>query len=137
MPENEETVFRKLISVLSSVPAASPGHLFRCKQAYVVSEHLTFPAYLHLTAPAGPGFALTNGPVDEPAEIARFKLPGRAIAACFRGTAPDLPAGPGFFCLMVLQRKQKQDLPFNRHGNFAPSLLEALNRLQRRAQEFG
>jgi hypothetical protein len=128
---------QNLITVHLLLPVPSPGVLSRCKHAHVVPEHLTFPAHLHLAAPAGPGYALTNGPVDEPAEIARIEFPGGTVLTRFQGTVPDFPAGPGFFCLVVLQRKQKQDLPFNMHGHFSPSLLEALNRLQRRAQEFG
>jgi hypothetical protein len=54
----------------------------------------------------------------------------------FQGTFPDFPAGAGIFRPSSLQRQQEQQLTFNMHGNFAPSLLETLYPLERNAEEF-
>ena len=92
---------------ISGFGAASPADFSRSWGAHAIPEHLTFPAYLHLAAPAGLRFSLTNGPVDKPAEVARVEFPGGTVAARFQGTLPHRPAGPGLFCFIILQRKQK------------------------------
>jgi hypothetical protein len=98
----------KFVAKASPYPdAASPADFSRSWGAHAVPEHLTFPAYLHLAAPAGLRFSMTHSPVDKPAEVARVEFPGGTVAARFQGTLPHLPAAPGLFCLIILQRKQK------------------------------
>jgi hypothetical protein len=57
------------------------------------SKDLAAPARLHLFTPIFLHSALTDGSVDEPAEITRLKLPGRTLFFVFGRAFLDDPTG--------------------------------------------
>jgi hypothetical protein len=54
----------------------------------------------------------------------------------FQGTFPDFPAGAIAFPSSSLHGHQEQHLTLDVHRNLPPSLLEALNGLERNSEEF-
>jgi hypothetical protein len=100
-------------------------------------KDLAFSTDLHLLTPVLLRLPAADRPVDKPAEMACLEFPRRASFAGLGRTIPNVPAGPNPLHVRFLHRQQKQHLSFNVHGNLAPPLLEALNRLDRGPEQFG
>ena len=56
-------------------------------------ENLTGPANIHFIIPAAVYFSITNGAVNEPAQVSTLEFPGRAFLLLFRPTVLYFPAG--------------------------------------------
>lgn len=115
-------------------PALASGESTLCIGArkYPASAaqlHLLLPAFLHL--------ALTDRPVNEPAEMPCLKFPCRAILPDLLRTSLYDPTGSGHFFLRILEGHEEKQLAFDMHRDAPPSLLEALYGFGRSAQELG
>lgn len=95
-----------------------------------------FAALGHFFRPACRRFSPAEGPVDEPAAASLMKFEGRALPFHGSGAFADLPAG-----FVVAFRcgggQQKEHLPLGVGRDVSPPLLEALHRLDGRAQQRG
>lgn len=95
-------------------------------------KHLALAADLHFFLPVLLGFALANGAIDEPAELACLKFPGWTVLFTVSRTFFDGPAGFwSFIFAMASAGKQEKNLPFDMGGNRAPALLIAVYGLNR------
>jgi hypothetical protein len=99
---------------------------------------LKYPALtaaFHFRFPAAVDVAMTNGPIDKPAQFAVLKFPGRTGLAAGLGAAGGDPAALWFYLQLGGFGLQKEKLPFNMDRYIAPPLLKALDGLQRYPQE--
>jgi hypothetical protein len=100
-----------------------------------LAKYLTGSAQLHFFLPGIVNRPITDGSVDEPAQIAGGELPGRALLPPFQGAGSP---GPARFCTFFTAQfsgKQKIELTFHVHGNRTPPLLIAMNGLDGRPQK--
>lgn len=110
------------------MPAAVLGNLV-CLEGYRLLKNLTMAANLHLVLPAFLNFAVADGPIDEPADMACLKFPGRAIHPHFLRALPHYPTRLELPISAFQQGKKKQLLPLDMNGDTPPSLLETLHSL--------
>ena len=99
-------------------------------------ENLAGPADLHLFLPVLMGLAFADGAVDEPAELAGVKLPGRAAHPSFLWTLFDDPAGFHVLFVGPVAGEQKKDLPLHVSRDLSPPLLITMHRLDGDAKQF-
>ena len=100
-------------------------------------EYRALAAYLHLLLPAFSHGALTDGPVDEPAQMSCLKFPCGALLLDLLGTSLHDPTRSGPFVLRRLECHKKKGLALDIRRDIPPSLLEALYGLEGGAQELG
>jgi hypothetical protein len=81
--------------------------------------------------------SITNGSVDQPAKIARPKLPGRAFNFLSCRASFDFPARLGAFSFCYQPGYQKKDLPLYVSGYGSPALFVTVDCLQRGPEQFG
>lgn len=89
-------------------------------------EYGALPTHAHLVLPAFFYFALTNRPIDKPAELATFEFPSRALSSDLQRTLLDYPTGGVGFILEALHGQKKEYLSFNMHRDVSPPLLKTL-----------
>jgi len=100
-------------------------------------KYRALAAYLHLLLPAFSHGALTDGPVDEPAQMSCLKFPCGALLPDLLGASLHYPTGSGSFVLRRLERHKKKGLALDIRRDIPPSLLEALYGLEGGAQRAG
>jgi hypothetical protein len=100
-------------------------------------KHPALAAYLHFFLPRWLQLSLTNGAVDEPAEVPELEFPGRAVFPRISRAVLNGPASPVFLVLPQLPAEKKQDLSFYMRGNSSPALLKALYGFDRGSQQVG
>jgi hypothetical protein len=71
-------------------------------------KHFTLAAYPHLLMPRGLRLSLTNGAVDEPAQVPELELPRGAGLLGVDGAALNGPASPVF---VVLHEREFFSIP--------------------------
>jgi len=81
--------------------------------------------------------AFTNGPVDKPTKRTGLKLPGGTLAFSFVRAFLDNPARFQFLLASPLSQEQKKELPLHMRRHGSPTLLVAVNRLDRCAEQSG
>ena len=81
--------------------------------------------------------AFADGAVDEPAELSCLEFPSRASKFQLRRAASYLPTGATSRLMLLLSRKEKEELPLNMGGDVAPSLFIAVDGLKGCPQQFG
>jgi hypothetical protein len=94
-------------------------------------KYVAFAAEIHFPFPGSLGFPLAYRPVDEPAKMPEFELPGRAVFFQISRAILDSPASPVFLALRQLMGQKEQDLPFHMRWDVSPSLFETLDSFDR------
>jgi hypothetical protein len=98
-------------------------------------KYAALPAAVHFGFPAPVDFAMANGAIDKPAQFAALKFPGRTRLASGRGAFGGNPAAFGSGLQMGGLGRQKEKLPLYMNRYITPSLLKALDGLQRYPQK--
>lgn len=92
-------------------------------------KHLTRPANLHFLFPILLNPAFAYGPVNKPAQVTGFKLPGRTTFPSFSGTLFYDPAGPSTSGVSSKGGEQKKHLPLYVGRHRSPPLFVAMHSL--------
>lgn len=100
-------------------------------------ENITGPADLHFFLPVFVNYSFTDSTVNKPTKLPCVEFPRGAPAFYFSWTLFQDPAGFQLPLALLLQGDQEQDLPLRIGGNRSPSLLVAVNCLQRYSQQLG
>ena len=103
----------------------------------VSGKDRTPPASFHFFAPAVLNLPPAVGAVDKPAKVFDLKFPGRTGFPPGCRASFDHPARLGPFAATRFHGRQEKNLPFDVSGDFAPSLLEALDGPDGCSQELG
>jgi hypothetical protein len=98
-------------------------------------KYCAFSACFHLLAPASLHLSMAYRTIDKPAKAPTLKFPRRALLPRFPRAPLNDPAGLMLPIVSPPHGQEKQHLSFNMHRNPPPSLLEALYRLKRGAQQ--
>jgi hypothetical protein len=98
-------------------------------------KDLATPAKGDLFVPVFLNTPLTEGSRYEPAKGPRFELPGGTHLSAPSRAALDFPASLGFHGCIPSSKIKEEHLSFHMGGNGSPTLLVAVNRFERGAQE--
>jgi hypothetical protein len=99
------------------------------------AQNLTRSADFHLFLPIGLDFSFADRSIDEPTERSCFKFPGWALLFVFRGAFLDHPAWLFIVHVLSIPGEQKEEMPFHMARDVPPSLLVAVNCLNRGSEQ--
>ena len=100
-------------------------------------EHVAGSAELHLLRPRIMDGPVADGAVDEPAQVAGGKFPGRTLFALRLGAGTLNPAGFKAIFTEQFARQQKVELALHVNRDGPPALLITVDGLDRDAQQLG
>jgi len=98
-------------------------------------QHLAGSTTLHFLAPIFVNASFANSTIDKPAKVTGIEFPGRTMGTPLRSTTHYFPAWLLPSGLSPQTRDKKIHLPLNMVWNGAPSLLVAVNGLDRGSQQ--
>jgi hypothetical protein len=100
-------------------------------------QNLTLSTDLHLFVPILLNFPFTNGAINKPTKLSSPELPGRTFFFDLGRTPLYHPARLSGFIGPPHSEDQKKDVSLYMHWNMSPSLLVAMDSLNRCAKKFG